>query len=127
MMGRLANRLRIGGKGSAAIEYAIIFPALLVFVLGVMDTGRLLWTYSTLHRATAAAARCGAVNTTTCGNAAQIRNQAVAAAWGLTVTSQMFTVSSPACGLQVSATFSFVFTIPGFTSLTLRATSCHPS
>ena len=48
-------------RGTAAIEYAIVLPVLLLFVLGIMDTGRLLWTYVTIYRATEAAARCAAI------------------------------------------------------------------
>jgi Flp pilus assembly protein TadG len=54
-------------NGNVAIEYGLILPAMLLFTLGIMDAGRLLWTYTTLSRATEAAARCGALNdTTTC-------------------------------------------------------------
>ena len=52
--------------GSVAIEYGLILPAMLLFTLGIMDAGRLVWTNMTLSWATDAAARCGAVNTTTC-------------------------------------------------------------
>ena len=52
--------------GSVAIEYGLILPAMLLFTLGIMDAGRLLWTNITLTRATEVAARCGAVNVTTC-------------------------------------------------------------
>lgn len=113
-------------RGTTAIEYAIILPALLLFLLGIMDTGRLLWTYSTLYRAAEAAARCGAVNVTDCASTTQIRNQAVAAAWGLTVDASAFTVANQSCGMQVSATYSFTFTIPGFSAITLNPTACHP-
>ena len=53
-------------SGSVAIEYGLILPAMLLFTLGIMDAGRLLWTNVTLTRATEAAARCYAVNTTMC-------------------------------------------------------------
>jgi len=43
--------------GTVAIEYALILPVMLLFTLGIMDTGRLLWTYITLTRAVEAAAR----------------------------------------------------------------------
>ena len=52
--------------GSVAIEYGLILPAMLLFTLGIMDAGRLLWANVTLTRATEAAARCYAVNTTMC-------------------------------------------------------------
>ncbi len=48
-------------RGSTAIEYAIVLPVLLMFVLGIIDAGRLLWTYVTIYRATEAAARCAAI------------------------------------------------------------------
>ena len=52
--------------GSMAIEYGLILPVLLLFTFGLVDAGRLLWTNITLTRATEVAARCGAVNMTTC-------------------------------------------------------------
>ena len=61
-------------RGSVAVEYAFILPVLLLFVLGIMDTGRLIWTYATLNRAAEAAARCASVDTATCGTVAQINN-----------------------------------------------------
>src|SRR5436190_10000002 len=92
-------------RGTAAIEYAIVLPVLLVFVLGTMDTGRLLWTYVTLNRATEAAARCAAISAavptaTTCSTVALTQSYAANAAWGLTVPASAFTVSNPACGMQ---------------------------
>lgn len=117
---------RLDKRGTTAIEYALILPAFLLFLLGVLDTGRLLWNYTTLYRATQAAARCGAVNVTDCGTTAQIQNEAVAEAWGMTVTTSMFTVTNPTCGVHVSATYTFTFTIPGFSAITLNPTACHP-
>jgi Flp pilus assembly protein TadG len=123
--------------GSVAIEYGLILPAMLLFTLGIMDTGRLLWTNITLTRATEAAARCGAVNTTTCP-AASIPAYAVAQAWGLSnVTTSAFTVTYPACGVQVQATYTFQFITPWFpqfgstapfgaNTMTLNATACYP-
>jgi Flp pilus assembly protein TadG len=115
-----------GRRGASAIEYAIILPVFLAFLLGIMDTGRLIWTYNTLHRATDAAARCAAVNKTSCGTTAQIQNEAVNAAWGMTISSSAFTVATVACGAQVSASYEFQFVTPGLTTLALKASSCYP-
>jgi Flp pilus assembly protein TadG len=127
--------------GTVAIEYGLILPAMLLFTLGIMDTGRLLWTYITLSRAAEAAARCGAVNnTTTCPS---IPAYAVTQAWGINdVTAADFTVTYPTCGgaqpgVQVVATYTFQFITPWFPSfsasapfgaptMTLNATSCYP-
>lgn len=113
-------------RGTTAIEYAIVLPALLLFLLGIMDTGRLLWNYTTLHRAVEAAARCGTVNLTDCGTTGQIQSRAVEEAWGMSVSAGSFTVADQACGLQVSTTYSFVFTIPGFNAITLEPEACFP-
>ncbi len=113
-------------RGTTAIEYAIILPALLLFLLGIMDAGRLLWNYTTLYRAVEAAARCGTVNLTDCGTTGQIQSRAVTEAWGMSVPAGSFTVADQACGLQVSTTYSFSFTIPGFSAITLEPEACFP-
>jgi Flp pilus assembly protein TadG len=114
-------------RGTALIEYAIILPTLLLFFLGIFDTGRLLFNYATLYRAVEAAARCGAVNTVDCNTAAKIQTEAIDQAWGMTVTASNFTVTTPACGTQVAASYSFSFTIPGFSAITLAPIACHPN
>lgn len=118
--------------GAVAVEYALVLPALLLFVVGLIDGGRLLWTYTTLYRAAEAAARCAAVNTTDCVSTAQIQDRAVAEAWGLTVSPGIFTVTTPSCGVQVQANYDFTFVIPGLAgvaplgTITLTATACYP-
>jgi Flp pilus assembly protein TadG len=122
-------------RGAVAIEYALILPILLLLVLGTMDVGRLLWTYTALSHAAEAAARCAAVNTTTCGNDAQIRTYATSQAWGLNVSASDFTVSKPSCGVQIKATYDFAFIVPWFPqfggtplgTITLDATACYPA
>ncbi len=119
-------------SGAVAVEYALLLPALLLFVLGLMDSGRLLWTYTTLYRATEAAARCGAVNATDCATASQIRNYAVTQAYGLTVDASAFAAATAACGVQVTASFPFAFVIPWMSvsgsdnTITLGASACYP-
>lgn len=118
-------------RGAAAIEYALILPAVLLFVIGIIDTGRLIWTYTTLSRAAEAAARCAAVNTTDCGTAGQIQSYAAAQAWGLTIDAGAFTVAAADCGIQVTGSYDFTFAIPAFTkdfgTITLTATACYPA
>ena len=118
---------RSGRSGATALEYAIILPVLLLFFLGIIDTGRLLWTYATIYRAAEAAARCAAVNTAACGTASQIQSDAVTEAWGLNLPASTFTVSTPSCGIQVSAAYSFKFFTPGFSPSTLTASACVTS
>jgi Flp pilus assembly protein TadG len=126
MARKLHSRFAGDRRGTTAIEYAIILPALLFFLLGIMDTGRLLWNYTTLYRAVEAAARCGTVNLTQCATTGQIKDRAVAEAWGMSVSASAFTVADQSCGLQVSTTYSFSFTIPGFNAITLAPRACFP-
>jgi Flp pilus assembly protein TadG len=121
-------------RGSVAVEYAFVLPVLLLFVLGIMDTGRLIWTYATLNRAAEAAARCAAIDAVTCGTTADIQTYAVAQAFGLSIAAAAFTPTTQTCGSRVVGTFAFQFTIPwlgvspyGATnSATLSATACYP-
>ena len=121
-------------RGTVAIEYAIVLPVLLLFLLGIMDTGRLLWTYATLYRASEAAARCAAIHAANCTTFGSTQSYAVGQAWGLTIPASAFTVSNPACGMQVHASYDFQFIIPWFPQFggaplgtkTLVATACYP-
>jgi len=127
----------VGTAGTVAIEYGVVLPVLLLFTLGIMDAGRLLWTDITLSRAAEAAARCGAVNTATCP-AASIPAYAAGQAWGVSgVTAANFTTSTPACGVQVVGSYVYTFFVPWFpqfssaapfggATVTLTATACYP-
>ena len=123
------SRLRAPGKrGTTALEYGLVAPVLFLFLIGIMDMGRLMWMYAGLYRGVEAAARCGAVDTATCGTTAEIQSVAAAAVWGATVSSPVFTVSTAAsCGVQVTASYSFQFYTPGFSTITLAPSACFPS
>jgi hypothetical protein len=118
-------------RGAAAVEYAIVLPAFLMFVLGTFDCGRLIWTYATLSRAVQAAARCAVLACNT-----DIPTYAAGQAWGLGLTSSAFTVTTPLCGKNVSGTLSFKFVIPWLygtspygsaNTLTVTTSACYPS
>ncbi len=122
-------------RGTVAIEFGFLLPTLLLFILGLMECGRLFWTYTTLYRAVEAAARCGAVNSVLCGTTTQIQIYAVTQAFGLTITASAFTAATPACGVQVSASFPFTLVIPwvtvgtpsgSFNIITLTPAACYP-
>jgi Flp pilus assembly protein TadG len=123
-------------RGAMAVEYALVLPVVLLFILGIADCGRLLWTYATLYHATEAAARCGAIDQVTCATTSQIKNYAVAQSYGLTIDAAAFTAATAACGMSVSVQQTFVLLIPWFaqfvaadgpSSITLRASACYPT
>ncbi len=121
--------------GSMALEYGLLLPALLLLTFGTMDAGRLIWTYTTLHRAVEASARCAAINPIACGTPAKVADRAVSEAWGLPVTSDTFSTQIQSCGAKVTATYNFSLLIPWFggtsgdappNTLTLTVSSCYP-
>lgn len=131
--------LRSRARGATALEYAVALPALLLLVLGLIDTARLIWTYTTLQRAATAAARWGAINTTyarecatapcpSVPSAGDIQQKAVNETWMLSVQTSAFSVTQPSCGLQVNVNYSYTFLIPWIgSSAQLRPWACHPT
>jgi Flp pilus assembly protein TadG len=111
-------------RGSIALEYAIILPVLLLFLIGIIDTGRLIWSATALSFAVETAARCSAI--TACSTASQTAQYAVNQAWFLNATASNFSVASQTCGVSVSASYTFVFYTPGFGSIILNPTACFP-
>ena len=133
-MARRMKSLLAARSGSVALEYGIVAPALLVMMLGIMDVGRLMWSYTTLHRAVEAAARCGAVNETLCSSSSQVVSYAASETWGLSVQEGTFSVSEEACGQQVAAEYNVTLFMPWLwaetdpwpNSITLTTSACYP-
>jgi Flp pilus assembly protein TadG len=121
--------------GSMALEYGLILPVLVLMILGTMEVGRLIWTYTTLVRAVEASARCAAVNPAACGSASQIASRAATEAWGLAPATSVFTSQILACGMTVTATYNHSLLIPWpggsdaehpSNSIPLTVTACYP-
>jgi Flp pilus assembly protein TadG len=118
--------------GTAAVEIAILMPVFLVFLFGIVEFGRLMWTQAALQFAVEAAARCYAIDTN-CTSASATQDYASQQVFGLTVASSAFDASNGAgtsCGgyeVQVSD-YPFSFIVPALFpwTITLNAQSCHP-
>jgi Flp pilus assembly protein TadG len=120
--------------GTTALEFALLMPAFLLLFLGIIEFGRLFWMQSSLQQAVEAAARCAII--AECGTStAAIQSYAASQMFGLTVSSDIFSVDTAAtCGSgvngeQVSASLPFTFLIPKLFpwSITLTAQSCRPN
>jgi len=63
-----------------------------------------------------------------CGTAAATQTYAATRALGLGLASTDFTVTSPTCGKQVSASLAFQFAASGILPyvITLNSTACYP-
>jgi Flp pilus assembly protein TadG len=114
--------------GATAVEFSLILPAFLLLLFGIVEFGRLLWTQSALHFAVEEAARCATVDAANCGSASAVQSFAVSRAAGLGLQNSVFSLTSPACGNQVSASYPFQFVMAALFpySITLTAQSCFP-
>jgi Flp pilus assembly protein TadG len=122
ILARFARNIR----AAAAMEFALTAPAFLLLLVGIVEFGLLFWTQLGLQHGTEMAARCARINAALCGSDTAIQQFAAQQALGLSIPSSTFTVSSPACGRQVSANYQFDFIAPYFGSITLTAQSCFP-
>src|SRR5205823_7013987 len=95
---------------------------------GVIEFCMLLWTQIGLQHGVEMAARCISINTSLCNSVASTQGYASQQAYGLWVPTSAFTVSTPACGNQVSASYAFGFVTSyfGIPAITLTARSCFP-
>ena len=113
-------------QGTSAIEFAIVGPVFLGFVIGLVYLCLMLFSMGSLQYAVEDAARCYSVRAFVCPDA----NTTVAYAQSTylsPVVTPTFTAATATCGHQVngSATFNFNYVI-GHTNVPLSASACFP-
>lgn len=121
-------RFRLDVRGATALEFALCAPAFFMLVMGIVELGLLVWMQLALQQGVEAAARCASINKTTCSTTSQIKDYASNQTYGLTPPSSTFTVSAPACGNQVAASYTPSY-LPSFPipTQTLTAQACFPA
>ncbi len=60
----LCHKALVGDRGAAAVEFALVTPAFLIMVMGIIDFSRIFWVKSTMQFAVEQAARHVMVNPT---------------------------------------------------------------
>ena len=120
MLGWLANRFSwfTDRRGTAAVEFALVVPVLLLVTLGVIDTGRMMWVASTLDHAAREGARYARLRgaesshpVTDRNVEAYVRNRAVgmnADVVSVAVTWSPNNYSGSSVTVRVSASFDFL-------------------
>ena len=97
-------------RGAAAVEFALVFPLLLLIVFGIIDFGRALNAQITLTQAAREGARLAAVGQP------NVASRTQAAAVGLSPVSVTVTGcptgAGPGADAVVTATYSFSFVTP---------------
>jgi len=61
--------------GVTAIEFAVLAPVFIVFILSVIEFARMQWVTQTLNDVTYFSARCAATNKTSCGTLELIKQK----------------------------------------------------
>ena len=115
-------------SGTTAVEFAMVLPPFLMFLLGTISASLAVYTEASLQYAAEGAARSYSVSSVIsgqCGSAATAQSNAKTLYHG--TGSPTFTASNSACGCQVNGTLNVVlnagmaqWTIP------LSATACFP-
>jgi Flp pilus assembly protein TadG len=132
-------------RGATAVEFAMVAPFLIALFFGIFEFGRALWIQGILDYAVEQAARCEAINTTTCSSASATETFAGGLSAPLPYASScpvgqicpVYTATAPACGYKVSGTYAFNFLSIGSlpilgasplpTTVTLTSQSCYPT
>lgn len=136
---RLVGRLVRGEKGASAIEFALVFPALVLLLFGIIEFGRFMWTDNSLRHAVQEGARCAALNCCSAPGATCTSPEQLAAsrADGLQLSAADFLLVTQDCGKHLSAgadgggiAYQFILGdllgLAGVT-LTLQAEACYPT
>ena len=115
-------------RGAAAVEFGLTAPAFFTLLGASITGGLLLWTQLGLQHGVERAARCASINSSLCGSVTAIQNYAAQQALGLSPPASTFTVTTPNCGNQVSATYTleFITKYLGMPSLAINAVACFP-
>jgi Flp pilus assembly protein TadG len=118
-------------RGAATVEFALVILPVMLFIIGIMQTGWIVWIDNVLHVSVDAAARCGAVPTSTtlpCQGSGLVNMTKTANAVFAPMTGATF-VDNDTCsadggsGLVGTYNVSIAFVV----NLTLTAKSCYPT
>ena len=122
----LRSRVWSDETGTTAIEFAIVAPAVIALVIGLLYTCLALFAVGSLHYAVEEGARCASVRTAVCDDAATTLAYTKSHYFGPSA-SPTFTYAALSCGNSVSGSTNYELNF-GLTqvSVPLSATACFP-
>jgi Flp pilus assembly protein TadG len=113
-------------RGTTAVEFAILAPALVLLLIGTIYICFGLFLVGSLHYAVEEGARCASVKTTVCSDEPTIVAYTQRQYFGPTVT-PTFTYATGACGNIVSGSATYVANLGVATvSVPVTASACFP-
>jgi Flp pilus assembly pilin Flp len=116
-------------RGAVAAEFALVIGFAMITVLGLINGGLMLYSYSNLHMAVENTARWASIRTTIDGAAPGSTDlQAKGAGFYMGATAApAFAVAAATCGMQVTASTTFSLSLGlGSAPVSMSATSCYP-
>jgi len=123
-------------RGAAIVEFALLAPALLAMIFGIIELGRVLWMRQTLDTIAFATARCTAIDSA-CDTGAEQLAYALAQAGGYGVAVGVAGVSvagdtscngypdSAAARIEAPFASPLVGLVPGLPAL-IAGEACYP-
>ncbi|HEX7855160.1 MAG TPA: TadE family protein [Sphingobium sp.] len=121
----------------SAVEFALVAPILLAFILLLIEGGRMIWTQQALQEVANNTARCGALATASCADTASVQSYARARGlqWGVSLTGATVSVAgNQTCNgfagmnqVSISLPFSVAGGLLGASATTLTASACFPT
>ena len=113
-------------QGTTAVEFAIVAPVFIAMLLGTLALCVALFLIGSLHFAVEDGARCAAVKTTICSDAASTVADTQSRYFGPNV-SPYFVYAATACGNSVTGSISYSMDV-GFRTfvIPISATACFP-
>ncbi len=113
-------------RGTTAVEMALVLPMLVMLVMGVINGSLLAAVVSSMNFAVQEAARCSAVNHTTCG-ASQDTVAFAQARYDGPAAMPAFAADLVACGYRVTASTEFTLNVGiAVYDVPLSAEACFP-
>jgi hypothetical protein len=117
-------------SGSAAVEFALTAPILILLTFAIIEFGRAWWAKNSLEYAVERAARYAVVCPSTCPSDAAIQTYAASQVYDQSISLDAFSVTHPASALCVN--YSYTFTpwfggqmAPMQAAMTLTGISCR--
>jgi len=126
--------------GSVAVEFAILFIPLILFIIGAIETARFFWTNNAMEEIASSASRCLALRAPDCsedGETADLiktRNliKSEAAQMGVTLSDAAITLEdNTTCSgidgfssVQITENFSSIFSL--YPDISMEVSACFP-
>jgi Flp pilus assembly protein TadG len=112
-------------SGAVAVEFVVMLGPLLLLLLGTFDIGLMTLASTRINFAVEAAARCGAISAAMCTSPPQTAAYGASAAGLPGLNASGFLVTTQACGINVTATYTYAGVL--LPAITLSAGACYPT